>query len=164
MLFESGRLLHLIGLRRRDEFRSRCYISVYHGVIEDLSKAGIHTIPSIEQGKDRYELYLKLGGVSSKEDYESALHEADTSMPSAPSMMQAESMARHAKIELQKDGHGPVVKLYAALRNNKRYVHKSDQEVFAETLRMLGDADPLEKVTEAYKEIFSNYTERHPLP
>ena len=130
--------------------------------MENLSKAGINNMPSIEQEKDRYELYLKLGGVSKRKNYRSALHEAETITPSESSMMQAENMAQRAKIELQKDGIGHVVRLYAALRGNERYAQESDQKVFAEALRMLGDSDSLKKLTEANIEIFSNYTKRRP--
>ncbi|MBI4088192.1 hypothetical protein HY418_02290 [Candidatus Kaiserbacteria bacterium] len=127
-----------------------------------FEEASVNNTPSVEQGKDGYGLYRKLGGASSEEDYKSVLREADTIMPSETSMMQAEHMARHAKIELQKDGYGSVVRLYAALRDNERYVRTGDQEVFAEALRILGDANSLKKFTEANIEIFSNYTKRRP--
>ena len=51
---------------------------------------------------------------------------------------------------------------YAALCGNERYAQESDQRVFAEALRMLGDSDSLKKLTEANIEIFSNYTKRRP--
>lgn len=118
-------------------------------------------MPGGEQEKDPYAQYQELGGIINRKDYESALQRtAETAAVSDTTMVeQVEKMARFAGIELQneKSANDPRVKLYAVLRGDSKpeeikYHHSqmSDQRLFAETLRMLGDTEALNKLIDAY--------------
>lgn len=123
-----------------------------------------------EREKDPYEQYRELGGIINKDDYENALARArdaviaseKTPLQETELMAEAENMAKFAGIELQdaKDANDPRVKLYAILRVDSKpkkvkYHHSqmSDQRLFAEVLRMLGDTDSLKKLISAYPNI-----------
>ena len=117
-----------------------------------------------EQKKDSYAQYQELGGIINKEDYESALQRsAETAAVSDTTMVaQVEDMAEFAGIELQKEksANDPRVKLYAVLRGDSKpedvkYHHSqmSDQRLFAEVLRILGDTEALSKLIDAYHKI-----------
>ena len=110
-----------------------------------------------------YRRYRELGGIINEKDYESAL--ARTKNRQAPDLMlirQAERIAEFAGIKLHnpKNSLDQRIILYAILRadigpKELKYHHDqmSDQGLFAEVLRMLGDADSLDKLMSAYPHI-----------
>lgn len=110
--------------------------------------------------KDPYTRYQELGGIINQNDYKNALAEAKESNPLKKAYVEAaEGIARKAGIVLDHeiDGIDPRVKLYAIMRADNKpedveYHHSqmSDQRLFAEALRMLGDADALNKLIGAY--------------
>ncbi|MDP3697091.1 MAG: hypothetical protein Q8R55_03595, partial [Candidatus Taylorbacteria bacterium] len=74
-------------------------------------------------------------------------------------MAQVKNLAKFAGIELQnkKSANDLRVKLYAVLREDDKskevkyhYNQMSDQRLFAEVLRILGDAESLNKLIGAY--------------
>ena len=121
-------------------------------------------MPGGEQEKDPYEQYKELGGIINREDYENALARARDAATAPEKMLvgQAELMAEFAGIELHntKDAIDQRITLYETLRADSKpeeikYHHSqmSDQRLFAEVLRMLGDTDSLEKLIQAYPNI-----------
>jgi len=111
---------------------------------------------------DAYGSYRTLGGIINEKDCISALDRAKKITAFNESLIrQAENIAKHAGIVLENsDGVDPRVKLYAVLRTDNRpedvkYPHSqmSDQRLFAEALRILGDVDSLNKVIAAYPNI-----------
>lgn len=116
-----------------------------------------------KQEKDPYARYQELGGVINRNDYESALKRSgETAKVSDTAIKQVENMAKFAGIELQneKSVNDPRIKLYAILRGDKKpeevkhhHSQMSDQRLFAEALRMLGDTEALNKLTEAYHKV-----------
>lgn len=112
---------------------------------------------------DLYAEYQKIGGIINMKDYESAYRRSiETITVSDAYRNQAEAIAKFAGIELQntKGAVDPRVKLYAVLRGDEKpegvkehHAQMSDQRLFAEVLRMLGDTDALEKLTSAYPNI-----------
>ncbi len=106
-----------------------------------------------------YAQYQKDGGVIDETNYLSALDRAKSeTTPNAPTVLQAELMARTAGIELQSkdDGIDQRVALYAILRGDDKpkdiehhHSQMSDQKLFAEVLRMTGDTDSLTKFLDA---------------
>lgn len=109
-----------------------------------------------------YRRYVELGGIINEKDCRSALSRAGkTTTLSVSSMAQVEGMAKRAGIVLHnsEDSPDPRAILYGILRSDRvpepKYHHSqmSDQRLFAEALRMLGDADSLKKVIEAYPNI-----------
>lgn len=111
-----------------------------------------------------YLSYKNLGGLINETDYVSALaRQKENGSADASSVSQSVTMAKHAGIEIDpvtaKDD--PRVILYHILRNDKKpegaeYHHSqmSDQELFAEALRMSGDEESLSKLTAALPNIF----------
>jgi len=110
-----------------------------------------------------YKHYLELGGIINEKDYESALQRAQSApAPNRTSMQQVYLIAKKAGIELPVDT-GSVderIALYATLRNDPKpkdvYHHHgqmNDQRLFAEALRMAGDADSLQKLISAFPNI-----------
>jgi len=106
--------------------------------------------------------YRTLGGIINEKDYVSALDRAEKAVTFNDSQRrQAENIAEHAGIVLNTSSDvDPKVKLYAVLRGddkpeNVEYHHAqmSDQRLFAEALRMLGDAEALNKMIVAYPNI-----------
>ena len=97
--------------------------------------------------------YQKLGGIINEKDYESALSRAENApAPTIYHLAQLASIARAAGIELLA-ASDPRTVLYSVLRRDTApesvlYHHSnmSDQRLFAEVLRMLQDADSLEKL------------------
>ena len=83
------------------------------------------------------------------------------------SVAQAVLMAQHAGIEIDSNAsNDPRVVLYGILRNDTmpqgveyHHAQMSDQKIFAEALRMLGDKDSLEKFTAALPHIFESAKE-----
>ncbi|OHA05820.1 MAG: hypothetical protein A2934_04505 [Candidatus Sungbacteria bacterium RIFCSPLOWO2_01_FULL_47_10] len=109
-----------------------------------------------------YDQYQKLGGVINEKDCIIALERAEkTTVFSEPLIGQAENIAKYAGIALDNSsGVDPKVKLYAVLRayakpeDAKNHHSKmSDQRLFAEAVRMLGDIDSLNKMIAAYPNI-----------
>ena len=109
-----------------------------------------------------YDRYRELGGIINEKACKSALEKAEKMAAFHKFLIgQAENIARHAGIVLDNSGGvDPKVRFYAALRTdtnsgNEKYHHSqmSDQRLFAEALRMLGDADSLNKIIAAYPHI-----------
>ena len=123
--------------------------------------------------ENNYQRYLGLGGIINENDYQSALdrmnsvHTLDRKDPQViDSIQQVVDMARYAKIILSdlKDVLDPRVVLYVILRLDTKpedveYHHSqmSDQRIFGEVLRMLGDASSLDKLIKAYPNISFKY-------
>ena len=126
--------------------------------------------------ENNYQHYLELGGIINEKDYQSALdrmnnaYALDKKSPGIRnSIQQAVDMARYAKIELNdsEDVHDSKILLYVILRldvkpEDVEYHHSqmSDQRIFGEVLRMLGDADSLDKLIKAYLNISFKYEKR----
>jgi hypothetical protein len=115
----------------------------------------------VERG---YGQYHALGGIINEKDYESALARAKqaATLENKQMIAQAESIASASGITLQntKDALDPRTVLYGILRGDTKpegvqYHHSqmSDQRLFAEALRMLGDADSLQKLISTYGNI-----------
>ncbi len=130
----------------------------------------------IEKGTDpenSYQHYLELGGIINEKDYRGALDRINiTRTPDREnqqvrnSIQQALEMAGHAGIKLNdsEDILDPKIVLYVTLRSDTKpegvkYHHSqmSDQRIFGEALRMLGDADSLDKLIKAYPNISFKY-------
>lgn len=121
--------------------------------------------------KNRYQRYLELGGIINENDFESALDRIGSALdrkePSVrASISKAIGIAEYAGIELRnpEGDFDPRVVLYVILRNDVRpegvrYHHSqmSDQRIFGEVLRMLGDAASLDKLIKAFPNISFKY-------
>ena len=111
-----------------------------------------------------YQQYQELGGIINENDYQNALDRAKSAvmLDNKALIAQAESIAGTSGITLYNvDGAlDKRIILYGKLRTDTNpgveYHHSqmSDQQLFAEALRMLGDADSLKKIIEAYPNIF----------
>lgn len=119
----------------------------------------------VDTPENNYQRYVELGGIINEKDYQSALTRSKhTTILNKTSIVQAEVIANRSGIVLHnsKDSLDPRTILYGILRSDTapepKYHHSqmSDQRLFAETLRMLGDADSLEKLIEAYPNISFN--------
>lgn len=122
---------------------------------------------------ENYQRYLELGGIINEKDYQNTIdrmnktHTFNRTDPRVRNKIwQAEGMARYARIELNnsEDDLDPKIVLYVILRSDVRpegveYHHSqmSDQCIFGEVLRMLGDADSLDKLVRAYPNISFKY-------
>jgi len=109
-----------------------------------------------------YDTYRKLGGIINEKDCLSTLKRAEKiAVFSEPLIRQAENIAAYAGIVLDNSsGVDPKVKLYAVLRADNKpggvehhHSQMSDQRLFAEAIRMLGDVDSLNKMVTAYPNI-----------
>jgi hypothetical protein len=117
--------------------------------------------------ENSYQRYQDLGGVINETDYDSALSRLKEAYISDKTLIaQAENIARFAGIELQsdEDASDPRVILYGILRRDVRsegvkYHHDqmSDQKIFMEALRMLGDVESADKMVKAYLNISFDY-------
>ncbi len=125
--------------------------------------------------ENSHQSYLELGEIVNEKDYQSALDRMnktftlDRNNPQVrSSIQQALGVARYAKIELNdNDSEGtldPRIVLYVILRNdinlaNVKHHHSqiSDQRIFGEVLRMLGDVDSFDKLIKAYPNISFKY-------
>lgn len=104
-----------------------------------------------------YEDYTKRGGIINEKDYSSVVERADKQFDvSVAQRAQAESIFTYAHIAPDER----VTKLYAILRSDVRpqevehhHSEMSDQRLFAEALRMVGDTESLKKLVEAYPNI-----------
>ena len=132
-----------------------------------------------EAGKDsntpenNYQRYSELGGIINEEDYKNAVdrmentHTLDMNDPGVKaSVAQVKGMARRAEINMDDSGSeiDPKIILYAKLRLDAKpadvkYHHSQmgDQQIFGEVLRMLGDAESLDKLIKAYPNISFEY-------
>ena len=114
-----------------------------------------------------YRRYLELGGIIDEKDYENALERAgNAGKPVESRISQAEGIAEHAGIELhsQEDAVDERVSLYGILRSDVRpegvrhhHSQITDQRIFMEVLRMLGDVESIGKMVEAYPNISFEY-------
>jgi len=109
-----------------------------------------------------YGQYAGLGGIINEKDYQSALERAqNTNERNEYLIAQTETIARAAGIELHnsKDSLDPRTKLYGILRHDENpeaqhhHSQMSDQRLFAEALRMLGDTESLEKLIKTHPHI-----------
>jgi hypothetical protein len=109
-----------------------------------------------------YEQYKGFGGIINEKDYQSALERAkNTSEFNEYLIAQTETIARAAGIKLynSKDSLDPRTKLYGILRHDENstaehhHSQMSDQRLFAEVLRMLGDTESLEKLIKTHPHI-----------
>lgn len=123
--------------------------------------------------ENNYQRYLELGGIINENDCQSALdrmnsaHALDRKDPQViDSIRQVVDMARYVKIKLNdsEDVLDPMVVLYVILRldtkpKDVKYHHSqmSDQRIFGEVLRMVGDADSFDKLVKAYPNISFKY-------
>ena len=111
-----------------------------------------------------YEQYKSLGGIINEKDYANALTRAkNVKAVDSHALAQAQVMANVAGIALEdpEEDIDPRVALYAVLRGDtnidrEKHHHSqmSDQRLFAEMLRMLGDTTALKKFLAAHPHIF----------
>ena len=113
-----------------------------------------------------YERYQELGGRINQEGYERILLRAGGApAPSTVSIAQAKGIANFAGIVLDNETSGvdKRVALYGIMRNDSvptdpensplyknHYTRMSDQQLFAEVLRMVGDNDSLQKLISSH--------------
>ena len=111
---------------------------------------------------EEYQRYQELGGIINEKDYESALLRSKNAVaPSRSVVRQAKFIAETAGIALASETSADKrVILYGILRTDSKptdikYHHSqmSDQRLFAEALRMVGDADSLHKLLAAFPNI-----------
>ena len=125
--------------------------------------------------KSGHQRYLELGGIINEKNYQRARDEIDKMKETCtldrknPQIRnwigQALGIARHAGIELKgsEDAPDKRIVLYVILHNNaqlKDVYHPgkmSDQQIFGEVLRILGDADSLAKLIKACPGVSSEY-------
>lgn len=117
--------------------------------------------------KKNYQHYLELGGIINEKDYDSAIEGVDDADKLSQSLkLQAEIIARTAGIELENTGDSidKRVVLYEILRSDTRpegvkrhHDEMSDQRIFMEALRMLGDTESINKMIEAFPNISFKY-------
>ena len=117
--------------------------------------------------KNNYQRYLDLDGIINKDDHRSAFMKVqDTVILDEALIKQAENIAKFAGIELDssKDTVDPRIILYGILRRDVRpkgvkYHHDqmSDQRIFVEALRMLGDTESVNKMIKAHPNISFKY-------
>ena len=116
------------------------------------------------QERDNYQRYLELGGIIYKKDYDNALERAEnTTAIDEILIMQADNIAKFAEIQLSGRLDKRTI-LYGILRRDVRpkevehhHSRMSDQQIFVEALRMLGDAESLDKMIKAYPNISFKY-------
>ena len=120
-----------------------------------------------------YRRYLELGGIINEKEYQSAIDRMNSVRMLATrdpqvrnSIMQAKVIAGCSGIELSdsEDTPDPRIILYVILRNDVRpkgvkhyHSQMSDQRIFGEVLRMLGDEDSLDKLVKAHPHISFEY-------
>ena len=117
--------------------------------------------------RSNYQQYLELGGIINEKDYDSALARAESTTTLNKTLIrQAESIAKFVGIELHDRGDAIDRRtiLYGILRSDIRpekvKYHRdqmSDQRIFVEALRMLGDVKSLDKMVKAYPNISFEY-------
>ena len=105
---------------------------------------------------DQYNRYKALGGIINEKDWKSVLERAKAGGTDGHTLGQAESIAKFSGVTLT-----PLVAaLYCVLRSDEKppevenhHSQMSDQRLFAEALRMLDDAESLNKLIAAYPNI-----------
>jgi len=111
---------------------------------------------------ESYQKYQELGGIINEKDYQSALERANGVTNLETTLVkQLEFIARVAGIRLhnEKGSLDRRTVLYGVLRSDRpegvKYHHcqMSDQRLFAEVLRMLGDTDSLNKLVSTHPNI-----------
>lgn len=113
------------------------------------------------QENNPYQRYKEIGGIINEKEYESSLARSrDTTItPEKTLMKEAELIAEFAGIELHntKDVIDQRTILYGILRADTKpeetkhhHSQMSDQRLFAEVLRMLGDTNALRKLIGIY--------------
>lgn len=119
-----------------------------------------------------YNQYRDLGGIINEKDYKNTIIKAEnTTVIDRTRLMQAESIAKFAGIELHNTENAidQRIILYGILRDDIQPVETethpnqmSDQHLFAEALRMLGDIESLNKMIDVYKNIsLGDHVEHH---
>lgn len=119
--------------------------------------------------ENNYQQYLELGGIINEKDYEDALAKAQkTTARDEARIRQAENIAKFAGIESH-NTEGAIdqrIILYEILRSDVmpkgvKYHHSqmSDQRIFVEALRMLGDVESVDKMIKKYSNISFRYRE-----
>ena len=129
----------------------------------------------LEQGADMqdspekygYQRYQELGGIINEKDYTSAMTRAkDAITIHETQRIQAEHIAGYAGIELNKtkDTIDQRIVLYGILRSDvspegveHHHQQMSDQQIFVEALRMLGDTESVNKMIKAHPNISFKY-------
>ena len=117
---------------------------------------------SAVENEHEYKEYKALGGILDEMEYRNVLGRIDSSRnvpPNSPTSLQAKVMANVAGITLSPE----TVVLYGILRNDVKpspdtknhYSTLTDQKLFAEALRMVGDKDSLATFIEKNARIFS---------
>ena len=119
------------------------------------------------QEETSYQQYKELGGIINEKDYDSALLRAkDTTDFDKTLISQAGNIAKIAGIKLHGTENSPDrrVVLYGILRMDVRpkgikrhHDEMSDQRIFMEALRMLGDIDSIDKMVKQYPNISFKY-------
>ncbi|HXK40516.1 MAG TPA: hypothetical protein VJ046_00190 [Candidatus Paceibacterota bacterium] len=123
-----------------------------------------------------YRRYLELGGIINETDYQSAIDRMNRALDGRGPQVrssemlsrvgQAEGIAQYSGIALNDSGErpDPRIVLYVILRGDTRpegvkYHHDqmSDQRIFGEVLRMLGDTDSFDKLVKAHPHISFKY-------
>ena len=123
--------------------------------------------------ENNYQNYVELGGIINEEDYQKALNRMNSlnilkirDMQVIDSIRQAIEIADYAEIKINDlDGVlDPKIVLFVILRldvgpEGVKYHHSqmSDQKIFVEALRMLGDARSRDKMIKAYPNISFKY-------
>jgi len=120
-----------------------------------------------------YKRYLELGGIINENDYRSAIGRMpsvcriimfENSDSTHSRVEQVRGIARYSGIELLGPEYvpDPRIVLYVILRGDTRpkgvkYHHDqmSDQRIFGEVLRMLGDTDSFDKLVKAHPHLRS---------
>lgn len=117
--------------------------------------------------ENSYQQYLELGGIINEKDYKYALARAQkTTTLSEARIRQAENIVKFAGIELH-NTEGAIdqrIMLYGILRSDVRpegikhhHSQMSDQRIFVEALRMLGDIESINKMIKKYPNISFEY-------
>ena len=116
-----------------------------------------------DMSENNYQRYQELGGIINEKDYQGALTRAEnTTTLDKALILQVEGMSKFARITLHnsKDALDPRTILYGILRVDAKpievkYHHSQmgDHRLFAEALRILGDAGSLQKLVEAHPNI-----------
>ncbi len=133
---------------------------------KELLEKGVEAHDTPEE--NNYQRYLELGGIINEKDYNNALTRSKNStIPEKTLITNAENIAKFSGIELHntKDAIDPRIILYGILRRDvqpKEVKHHhqqmSDQQIFVEALRMLGDIKSLDKIIKAYPNISFKYS------
>lgn len=115
-----------------------------------------------EASENKYALYQEMGGIINEKDYQKAFDTfKEVKSHDQNLTVQTETIARAAGITLHntRDSLDSRTALYGVLRQDvnpdPEYHHSqmSDQRLFAEALRMLGDEESLQKLIKSHPHI-----------